>query len=148
MINNSSLDRWNRLESKSLDQEFTNEIIQGLNCSPFEASAVLDTVYNVFSSYFETNPALKPGQIRLQILAIEAKVSQPISESRQLTVTLTLNDDREDYPIRKLEYGNFVLLEQMTKTTDCDTDDFITCTHFHKDSVPEKWEIKVVIDNA
>jgi len=103
MINNSSLDRWNRLESKSLDQQFTNEIIQGLNCSPFEASAVLDTVYNVFSSYFETNPALKQGQIRLQILAIEAKVSQPISESRQLTVTLTLNDDREDLKIRQQE---------------------------------------------
>jgi hypothetical protein len=27
MINNSSLDRWNRLESKSLDQQFINEII-------------------------------------------------------------------------------------------------------------------------
>lgn len=101
MINNSSLDRWTRLENKSLDQQFTNEIIQGLNCSPFEASAVLDTVYSVFRSYFETSSALRPGQIRLQILAVEARVGQPISKSKQVTVTLTLNDDKEDLKIRQ-----------------------------------------------
>lgn len=110
MINNSSLDRWSRLENKSLDQRFTNEIIHGLNCSPFEASAVLDTVYNVFSSYFENSSPLKPGQIRLQILAIEAKVSQSISESKQVTVTVTLNDDKEDLKIR--EQGGIIGLRR------------------------------------
>ncbi len=101
MINNSSTDRWKRLESKSLDQQFVNEIIYGLNSSPFEASAVLDTVYKVFGSYFESGACLKPGQIRLSILSIEAKVSRSISESKQVTVTLTLNDDKEDLQIRK-----------------------------------------------
>ena len=47
MINNSTFDRWKRLESKSLDNQFSYEIIHGMNCSPFEASAVLDTVYNL-----------------------------------------------------------------------------------------------------
>lgn len=101
MINNSSLDRWNRLESKSLDQQFTNEIIHGLNCSPFEASAMLDTLYKVYSNYFETNSSLKPGQIKLQLVAIEAKVNKSLKESKQVTVTLTLNDDKEDLEIRK-----------------------------------------------
>ncbi|MFQ6084516.1 MAG: DUF1670 domain-containing protein [Candidatus Aminicenantia bacterium] len=101
MINNSTLDRWKRLESKSLDQQFTNEIIHGLNCSPFEASAVLDTIYKVYSNYFETATPLKPGQIRLQLVAVEAKVSQSLSESKQVTVVLTLNDDKEDLEIRK-----------------------------------------------
>lgn len=104
MINNSTLDRWNRLESKSLDQQFTYEIIHGLNCSPFEASAVLDTVYKVYDYYFETNSTLRPGQIRLQLIAIEAKPYQKLSESKQVTVTLTLNDDQEDLDIRK-KYG-------------------------------------------
>jgi len=104
MINNSSLDRWNRLESKNLDQQFTNEIIHGLNCSPFEASAVLDTIYKVYNNYFETNCSLKPGQIRLQIVAIEARANQSLKESKLLTVTLTLNDDKEDLEIRK-KYG-------------------------------------------
>jgi len=40
MINNSSINRWNRLENKSLDQQFINEIIYGLTCSPFEASGM------------------------------------------------------------------------------------------------------------
>jgi hypothetical protein len=84
MINNSSTDRWIRLESKSLDQQFLNEIIHGLNCSPFEASAVLDTVYNVFGSFFDSGASLKPGQIRLQI-----------------SVVLTVNDDKEDLRVRK-----------------------------------------------
>jgi hypothetical protein len=101
MINNSSLDRWNRLDSKSLDQQFTYEIIHGLNCSPFEASAVLDTVYKVYDYYFETNSTLRPGQIRLQLIAIEARANQKLSESKQVTVTLTLNDDQEDLDIRK-----------------------------------------------
>jgi hypothetical protein len=101
MINNSSLDRWSRLESKNLDQQFINEIVDGLNCSPFEASAILDTVYKVYDCFFETNFELKPGQIRLQLVAIEARQSQKLSEAKQVTVTLTLNDDQEDLEIRK-----------------------------------------------
>ena len=104
MINNSSINRWSRLENKSLDQQFINEIIYGLNCSPFEASVVLDTVYKVFGSYFKSGSCLQPGQIRLSILSIDAKVSQSISKSKQITVTLTLNDDKEDLRIRK-KYG-------------------------------------------
>jgi hypothetical protein len=101
MINNSSMNIWDRLQSKSLDQQFTNEIIHGLNCSQFEALAIVDTVYKVYNPFFESNSPLKPGQIRLQIVAIEAKVSQSLSNSKQVTVTLTLNDDQEDLEIRK-----------------------------------------------
>lgn len=101
MINNSSIDLWSRLESKSLDQQFLYEIINGLNCSRFEASAVLDTVYKVYDCFFETNTELKPGQIRLQLIATEARPSQKLSEAKQVTVTLTLNDDQEDLEIRK-----------------------------------------------
>ena len=104
MINNSSLTKWDRLKSKNLDNQFTHEIIQGLNCSPFEASAILDTVYKVYDCYFATNSTLKPGQIRLQLMAIEARPSQKLSEAKQITVTLTLNDDEEDLEIRK-KYG-------------------------------------------
>ena len=34
MINNSSLQKWDRLAQKQLDQQFMNEIIHGLQCSP------------------------------------------------------------------------------------------------------------------
>ncbi len=101
MINNTSFDLWKRLESKSIDNQFKNEIIQGLNCSPFEASAIIDAVYKVYDCYFKTNTDLKPGQIRLLLIATEAKASQKLSEAKQVTVTLTLNNDEEDLGIRK-----------------------------------------------
>lgn len=101
MINNSNWQRWDRLSAKSLDQQFVNEIIHGLNCSPFEAEAVLESVYRVFGDYFDTSDTLKPGQIKLPVLSIEASSAQRLSEAKQVTVALTLTDDKEDLPIRK-----------------------------------------------
>ena len=101
MINNSNLYRWHRLTTKSLDQQFVNEIVHGLNCSPFEAEAVLETVYRVFGDYFDTSENIKPGQIKLPVVSIEAHSGQRLSEAKQVTVTLTLTDDTEDLPIRK-----------------------------------------------
>lgn len=72
MINNSNLYRWDRLAAKSLDHQFVNEIIQGLNCSPFEAEAVLDTVYRVFGDYFDASQTLKPGQTRLPVVSVRS----------------------------------------------------------------------------
>lgn len=101
MINNSNLYRWERLATKSLDQQFVNEIVHGLNCSPFEAEAVLETVYRVFGDYFDTSENIKPGQIKLPVVSIEAHSGQRLSEAKQVAVTLTLTDDQEDLPIRK-----------------------------------------------
>ena len=101
MINNSNYHRWDRLNTKSLDQQFVNEIVHGLNCSPFEASAVLEMVHRVFGEYFDTSTNLKPGQIKLSVLSIEAQSGQRLSDAKQVTVTLTLTDDKEDLPIRK-----------------------------------------------
>lgn len=101
MINNSNYYRWDRLNAKNLDQQFVNEIVHGLNCSPFEASAVLETVYRVFGDYFDASENLKPGQIKLSVVSLEVQNSQRLSEAKQVTVTLTLTDDKEDLPIRK-----------------------------------------------
>ena len=101
MINNSSLSKWNRLAQKQLDQQFIHEIIHGLQCSPFEASAILDTVYEVYSPYFETRAGLKPGQILFQVVSMDAAANTPLSESKQITVTLTLDAGAEDLEIRK-----------------------------------------------
>lgn len=101
MINNSNLFRWDRLNTKSLDQQFIHEVIHGLNCSPFEATAVLETVYRVFGDYFDSSTNLKPGQIKLSVVSVEAPSAQRLSEAKQVTVTLTLTDDKEDLPTRK-----------------------------------------------
>lgn len=110
MINNSSYERWDRLGNKSLDQQFLQEIVQGLSCSPFEGKAVLDAVYRVYGHYFETSTSLKPGQVRMQVLATEARAGQSIAESPQVMVVLTVNDEKEDLGIR--EQGGVVALRR------------------------------------
>ena len=41
-VRNKKRETLRRLDSKTLDARFLNEIKTGLNCSPFEAEAVLD----------------------------------------------------------------------------------------------------------
>ena len=101
MINNSSLQKWERLAQKQLNQQFVNEIIQGLNCSPFEANAILDTVYKVYAAYFETTGNLKLGQILFQVISIDTGSSTHLKNSHQTTVTLTLDAGEEDLKIRQ-----------------------------------------------
>ncbi len=101
MINNSSLTKWNRLSQKQLDQQFIHEMVHGLQCSPFEASAMLDAVYRVYSPYFETSGTLKPGQILFQVISVDATPSTRLAESKQVSVTLTFDAGKNDLEVRR-----------------------------------------------
>lgn len=103
MINNSSLGKWKRVKEKSLNQQFLNEMTAGLNCSRFEATAILDTVYKVYKPYFDQSPNLKPGQLYFEAVSITAKPNVALSNCSMVTVILTLNDDDSDLEIRKKE---------------------------------------------
>ena len=103
MITNSSLDIWKRVKQKNLDQQFTNEMISGLNCSRFEATAILDTVFKVYKPYFDNNPNLKPGQLFLEVVSIKANPSEALSDCSMITVILTLNDEDSDLEVREKE---------------------------------------------
>ena len=61
MINNTSFAHWSRLQAKSLDAQFKNEMVAGLNCSPFEAEVIVEKVHEVFTPLLETSQGLKPG---------------------------------------------------------------------------------------
>ena len=101
MVNNSSLNKYNRLSEKNLDAQFVNAIKNGLLCSPFEANAILDTIHMIYAPYFNSNGFLKPGQILFQLVGIDNSPSVPLSECKQITVTLTLDDPNEDLPVRE-----------------------------------------------
>jgi hypothetical protein len=103
MINNSSLTKWRRLSQKQLDQQFTHEMVHGLQCSPFEASAVLDAVYRVYAPYFETSGTLKPGQILFQVISVEVSPNTRLAEGKQVTVTLTFDAGSEDLEVRRTD---------------------------------------------
>jgi len=101
MINNTSNNKWKRLNQKHLDQQFIHEIMHGLDCSPFEASAILDMVYHVYTPYFETSATLKPGQVLFQVISTETSANTPLSQGKQVNVVLTFDAGHEDLEIRQ-----------------------------------------------
>jgi len=101
MINNSSSQKWSRLESKNLDNQFINEIMYGMNFSRFEAQATLDTVHEVYSDFFDANEALAPGKAKFVVLSAETSPSKALKDAPKVMVTLTLNDDTQDLPVKK-----------------------------------------------
>ena len=103
MIRNTDEGKWDRLSAKQLDQQFLNEVIGGLQCSPFEAQALLDTVYKVYGLYFETSGTLRPGQVLFDVLSLENGPATRLANSKQVTVTLTLDAGEHDLEIRKAQ---------------------------------------------
>ena len=90
MISNSPLTKWHRLAHKQLDQQFVHEIIHEMDCSSFEASAILDTVYRVYRPYFETSGTLKPGQVLFQVVSVETSANTPLAEGKQVSAPSAL----------------------------------------------------------
>jgi len=101
MINNSSLQKWQRLKEKQLDQQFLQEVQQGCNCSRFEASAVLETVRQVYAPFFDNASSLQPGQIQMTVIDADCPASQALKDAKLVSVNLTLCDDRTDLVIRE-----------------------------------------------
>ena len=85
MINNSSLWKWQRLSQKQLDQQFIHEMVHGLQCSPFEASAMLEAVYRVYSPYFETSETPLPQSRATPPLPKRAGATEIIPQFTDLT---------------------------------------------------------------
>ncbi len=101
MLNNSSPQKWVRLEKKSLDNQFMNDIITGMDCSPFEAKAALDTVHKVYGDFFETAETLSPGKAKFIVVSAEDSPAKSLEEAKKISVVLTINDDAQDLGIKQ-----------------------------------------------
>lgn len=101
MINNTSRQRWLRAEARSLDAQFSNDIIEGMNCSPFEAQAILDKVHDVYAPLFDNSDSLKPGQVQVSVVDATVAPTTPLAKAKQRLVTLTLNAGSEDLAVRR-----------------------------------------------
>jgi len=101
MINNTNLSHWSRLQAKSLDAQFVNEMITGLNCSPFEAEAIVEKVHEVYVPLLQTAQGLKPGQIQVTVIDASVAPNVPLAKAKQRLVTLTLHAGAEDIETRK-----------------------------------------------
>ena len=101
MINNTNFAHWNRLQAKSLDAQFANEMVAGLNCSPFEAEAIVEKVHEIYTPLLETSQGLKPGQIQVTVVDASVAPNTPLAKAKQRLVTLTLHAGKEDIETRK-----------------------------------------------
>lgn len=101
MINNSSMQKWDRLKQKQLDTQFVNSLKQGMNCSQFEAKAILNAVYQTYQPFFDNSGAMKPGQILFEVVSIENGAQKKLSECKMVSVILTLDAGEEDLLIRE-----------------------------------------------
>jgi len=110
MINNTTFAHWNRLQAKSSDAQFKNEMVTGLNCSPFEAEAIVEMVHKIYTPLLETSQGLKPGQIQLMVVDASVAPNVPLAKAKQRLVTLTLHAGDADIEARK--NGSVPLLRQ------------------------------------
>ena len=101
MINNSSIHKWERLKQKQLDTQFINHLQFGMNCSMFEAKAILNAVYETYQPFFDNRASMKPGQICFEVVTIENSPKVKLSECQMKTVILTLDAGEEDLEIRR-----------------------------------------------
>jgi Fic family protein len=101
MINNSSTGKWERLRQKQQDVQFVNQLQAGMNCSPFEAKAILNCVYDVYQPYFDNSASMKPGQILFEVVSVVNSAKEQLSHCQMQTVVLTLDAGEEDLQVRQ-----------------------------------------------
>lgn len=101
MVNNSSLQKWDRLKQKQLDTQFVNSLKQGMNCSAFEAKAILNCVYETYQPFFDNSGAMKPGQVLFEAVSDENEPQRKLSDCKMVSVILTPDAGGEDLNVRE-----------------------------------------------
>lgn len=98
-VRNAKREELERLDCKTLDAQFKSTVRDGLNCSPFEAEAVLQVVHEVYgAALWGSDSGLLPGQVTLVAIDAEEPAGKPVAECQKQTVRLTVHrgatDDR------------------------------------------------------
>jgi hypothetical protein len=96
-VRNKKRETIKRLESKTLDAKFLNEIRSGLNCSPFEAEAVLEVVKEVYFPFLdEQSVKAPPGKITLIAVSADEPAGKSVVDCEKQSVCLTIHRGPED----------------------------------------------------
>jgi len=86
-----------RLDSKTLDARFLKEIQHGLNCSPFEAQAVLEVVREVYFPFLDEQCVkAPPGKTTLIGVSADEPPGKPVAECDKESVCLTIHRGPKD----------------------------------------------------
>jgi predicted transcriptional regulator len=87
-----------RLEAKTLDARFRAILENGLNCSPFEAEAVVAAVKEVYFPFLQPSESdgSLPGYITVVTVNAEEPAGKPVRDCQKQTVHLQLHRGSED----------------------------------------------------
>jgi len=96
-VRNKKREVLRRLDSKTLDAKFLKEIQHGLNCSPFEAQAVLEVVKEVYFPFLdEQSVKAPPGKITLIAVSADEPAGKPVADCGKQSVCLTIHRGSKD----------------------------------------------------
>lgn len=96
-VRNPTREELKRLQLKTLQQRFKTEIQSGLNCSPFEAEAVLQVVEEVFMPFLdETGATGPPGRVCLVAVSAEEPAGKSVADCEKQTIRLTVHRGPQD----------------------------------------------------
>jgi hypothetical protein len=96
-MRNKKREELRRLDSKTLDARFLSEICSGLNCSPFEAEAVLEVVKEVYFPFLDQQSVkAPPGKVTLIAVSADEPAGKPVADCQKQTVCLTIHRGPED----------------------------------------------------
>jgi len=96
-VRNQNREILKRLDSKTLDTKFLIEIEHGLNCSPFEAEAVLKVVKEVYFPFVDEHCVkAPPGKVTLVAISVEEPAGKPVVDCEKQSVCLTVHRGSQD----------------------------------------------------
>lgn len=97
-VRNPKKEELRRLWSKTLDARLRVTLEQGLNCSPFEAEAVLDAFREVYSPFLaqEAGGLAAPGKVTLIAVSADEPAGKSVAECAKQTVSLSVHRGTED----------------------------------------------------
>jgi len=96
-IRNRKRETLKRLDSKTLDAQFLQEIQHGLNCSPFEAEAVLEVVKEVYFPFLDQQSVkAPPGKVTLIAVDADEPAGKSVVDCEKQNVCLPLHRGPED----------------------------------------------------
>lgn len=94
---NSKVELLSRLADKTLEARFLAIVTEGLNCSPFEARAVLAAVDEVYGPYLGGQGAkAPPGSISLVAVDADEPAGKPLSACQKVPILLQLHRGPDD----------------------------------------------------
>jgi len=96
-VRNAKREELGRLKCKTLDAQFRTVIQEGLNCSPFEAEAVVDVVQEVYGPFLNgSDGGGPPGAIRLVVVDADEPAGKAVADCQKRTIRLTLHRGAQD----------------------------------------------------